>query len=790
MASGASKTLKPLSLRSAGAPTERLVSKSALALGISAAFLSSAAVAQDTASTELNTVQVKDTVIDTNPYAEPEAPYKAKVSGDARHVKPLAETPQTINVLTKTQIEDSGRTDLKEVLQAQPGITVGTGENGNAFGDRYIIRGYEARSDVFVDGLRDPGMTIRETFATEQVEISKGPSSTFAGRGTVGGAINSITKQASTEYDFTDAKIGMGTDEYRRVELDANHTVNDKVATRINLLQAYEEVPNRDPADRDREGIALSMLVKPTDKFDIITDVYHLNAEDKPDLGTYIEANGGKPVKDIPVYLQSQDFLKSEVNIATVRMNYLFNEDFRVSNAVRYGTTDNGYVTTGARGTTRGTNDAFPGVATVTLSSHQGWQDVEYLADQLNFFYDTQLGGMKHQFIFGTEFSDVNVINGVYTGLTAPNNANANCVTGTTATTPNGYCIKDANGNWLENVNNLMGRSITKGTWDSDYQVKTWSFSVMDTVEITDKLDIFAGVRLDSFDYSNTTQNTNTRVETEYKYDDRLYNYHLGAVYDVTKEGNVYLTYSTASEINGGESDLGASCGYGGVCTISNNPELVKDSKPEDTTNIELGTKWNLLDEKLLATAALFQITKDDVMEGITANSYATTGSLNTGKNRVEGIEVGLSGNITEQLSTQFGATVMDAEVMKSVVDPDSKGRTLSNFAEKSLFVQMRYALTDKFAFGGTATYTGERYAGQPDSAAAYNTTTDDYSFEVPSYKLFDLFAEYEFSDKLNARLNVQNVTDEDYYLATYRSGAFTYIGDARRAFVTLEYDM
>ena len=96
-------------------------------------------------------------------------------------------------MLTKAQIEDSGYTDLREILDAQPGITLGTGENGNAFGDRYIIRGQEARSDVFVDGLRDPGMSIRESFAVEQVEISKGPNSSFAGRGTSGGAINSIT---------------------------------------------------------------------------------------------------------------------------------------------------------------------------------------------------------------------------------------------------------------------------------------------------------------------------------------------------------------------------------------------------------------------------------------------------------------------------------------------------------------------------------------------------------------------------------------------------------------------
>ncbi|MBK82946.1 MAG: TonB-dependent siderophore receptor, partial [Gammaproteobacteria bacterium] len=173
---------------------------------------------------QLDALKIEDRTSDTNPYAEDGAPYKARISGDERRVKPLAETPQTIKVLTQTQIKDSGKSDLKEIISAQPGITLGTGENGNAFGDRYIIRGHEARSDVFVDGLRDPGMTTRESFAVEQVEITKGPSATFAGRGSTGGAVNSITKQASRDYDFSSIEAGVGTDDYRRVTVDSNKT--------------------------------------------------------------------------------------------------------------------------------------------------------------------------------------------------------------------------------------------------------------------------------------------------------------------------------------------------------------------------------------------------------------------------------------------------------------------------------------------------------------------------------------------------------------------------------------
>lgn len=774
----ASPTLKPASLRAA---------RSAVALGVSAALLAPSVLAAETEGTvRLDTLKVEDRTLDTNPYAQPGAPYKARVSGDDRHVEPLAETPQTISVLTKSQIEDSGRTDLREILQAQPGITLGTGENGNAFGDRYIIRGYEARSDVFVDGLRDPGMTLRESFASEQVEISKGPSATFAGRGTVGGGVNSISKQAGTDYDFTKLKAGFGTDDYRRLELDANHRIDDSTAFRANLLQSYEEVPDRGPADRERNGYAFSVLSKPLDALELVADVYHLSARDKPDLGTYIAPNGGKPLADIPVYLQNQDFLSSEVDVATLRATWRFNDQVRLSNLLRRGTAENGYVTTGARGNTRGANDAAPGVATMTLSSHQGWQQVEYLANQLNLYIDTTLADMRHRFIVGAEITDHKVVNGAYTGLTGANSAN--CMTGTN-TTNNAFCIIDAGGNYISNLNSVMGRSPVKGNWDSDWRIRTVSLSLMDTVELTDRLEVFSGGRLDRFDYTNTVQNTTTLAQTRYAYDDDLWNFHLGTVYQLSDEGNVYLTWSTASEINGGESDLGANCGYGGVCTVNGDPALVTESRPEKTTNLELGTKWNLFDEKLLATAAVFQVTKDDVMEGLTANSYATAGTLNSGKNRVQGIELGLSGNLTDNLSTQFGVALMKSEVLASLADPTGVGHTLSNFAENSAFLQLRYAFTPKFAFGGTVTYASERYAGQPDTAAAWNATTNTYAFEVPAYTVLDLFASYDFSRKANVRVNVGNVTDQDYYLAAYRSGAFTYIGDARHAKVTLSYE-
>ena len=768
----------PLSLRSPNVKTN----KTLLALSIPGMLLSPMAMAQEDEPIVLDTMQIEERTVDTNPYAQAGAPYKAQVSGDSRHVKELADTPQTISVLTQTQIKESGKTDLKEILAAQPGITLGTGENGNAFGDRYIIRGHEARSDVFVDGLRDPGMTTRESFATEQVEITKGPSSTFAGRGSTGGAVNSITKQASAEYDFNKLEGGLGTDDYRRIALDSNKRINDDLAIRANLLHSYKEIPDRSPADQERNGLALSAIYQATDKLKLTADYYYLKAEDTPDLGTYIEPNGGKPVHDLPVYTQDgQDFLESEINTFTLRAQYEIDSNTRVENMMRYGTTDNGYVTTGARGTNRDETDPFaPGAATVSLSTHQGWQEVEYFADQLNVYLTRDLGGLKHNFVVSAEYSTLDVDNGVYN---VENTGDTNCVTSGRNGASAGYCIVDASGNYIDDINSVMGRSITKGAQDSDYSIDTVSVSLMDTIDINDFWSVFAGLRADSFDYDNVV--TSGGETTAYDYSDTLWNGHVGVVYNINEDANVYLTYSTSSNINGGESDLGGNCGYGGIC---GDPQQVTDSKPEDTENFELGTKWNVFNDKLLITAAIFQITKDDVMESIGDDDYASIGTLNTGKNRVKGAEFSVVGNITEKLSTQFGVSFMDAEVLESF-DTDSVGRTLSNFADNSAFWQLRYQANDAISFGGTMTYSSELYAGQPDSGAGFNTDINDYSYKVPSYTSFDVFATYAFNEQLNLRLNVANVTDKDYYLAAYRSGAFTYIGAARNAKLTLTYE-
>ena len=129
-----------------------------------------------------------------NPYANPDAPYKVEQSASGKLTEPLVNTPRTVTVVPKEVMEDKGARDLRELARSVPGLTIGSAEGGNSYG-AFAIRGFKANNDIFVDSIRNPGNVIPDVFSVQQIEIYKGPSGGIAGRSTIGGAINIITKQ-------------------------------------------------------------------------------------------------------------------------------------------------------------------------------------------------------------------------------------------------------------------------------------------------------------------------------------------------------------------------------------------------------------------------------------------------------------------------------------------------------------------------------------------------------------------------------------------------------------------
>ena len=236
----------PLSLRFPAA---------ALALGLAGA----AHAADDDAGTEI--IVTGHLPAAANPNADAAAPYKVDRSDSSKFSEPVADTPKSITIIPKEVIDDLGAKSFRDLVRTQPGITLGTGEGGNAFGDRIFIRGFDARNDVYIDGLRDPGVTSREIFAVEQIEIVKGPSSTFGGRGTTGGAVSLVSK-APQSRNFAIFEGTGGTDATARFTADLNRKLADTVQVRVNGLFHDADVGGTRPRPqpplgrRRRAGVA------------------------------------------------------------------------------------------------------------------------------------------------------------------------------------------------------------------------------------------------------------------------------------------------------------------------------------------------------------------------------------------------------------------------------------------------------------------------------------------------------------------------------------------------------
>ena len=193
------------------------------------------------------------------------------------------------------------------------GVTLGTGEGGNAFGDRFFIRGFDARNDVFLDGIRDAGVSVRENFFTEQVEILRGPGSSFAGRGTTGGAINIVTKQATTEKSFYNMDTTFATDHTKRVVLDVNQVISPTLAVRAGGLFQDAGVAGRNYIKDDRDGGFVAVKWTPLDTVKLYANYIHTNLHGLPDFGVPYYRPGSAARDSIP----PQPVARSRISAST-----------------------------------------------------------------------------------------------------------------------------------------------------------------------------------------------------------------------------------------------------------------------------------------------------------------------------------------------------------------------------------------------------------------------------------------------------------------------------------------
>ncbi|MEK9279899.1 MULTISPECIES: TonB-dependent receptor [unclassified Bradyrhizobium] len=739
---------------------------------------------------------------DADPYANPAAPYMAtRVQASGKFPEPILNTPKSITVLTKDVLEDKNATTLKQAILSTAGVTLGTGEGGNAFGDRFFIRGFDARNDIFIDGVRDSGVSVRENFFTEQVEILRGPASSFAGRGTAGGAINIVTKQATTAGNFYNMDTTFGTDMTKRVVLDVNQVINPTWAVRAGGLFQDAGVAGRDYVKDNRDGAFVATTWKPVDAVKITAGYIHTELTGFPDFGVpyyrpSTASTAGGPFPDFGSNRNNwygfvnRDFYRTGQDIGSLNAEVQVTPDLLITNRFRDSHSTQNYI---------GTLPEAPVIAnplsasTLTANPQSRYQVTDVIANQTEATYKFNDGaGFKHTALAGFEYDHERSSIDKYLGLSSealPGGfSGSGSLSGVSVFNP-------------QFTNLPFGIPSGLSGLPTKITIDTKSVYALDTANYNDLLILNGGVRYDDYNIKTSGYGTVNGVSGVFGQQQQEYgmpNFNLGVTLKPLPNGSVYAAYATSSNPVGAEFD-GTSVQYGGLAPVLNgNPSQIFG--PERNKAIELGTKWELFDRHLLLTAALFQTEKENARESrnITAATATaacpypagTTGTVSCitagAAYRIRGIDLELGGKITDKWSVFGGLVLMQSEVTKSLIPPANTtlyttnvGLPLANVAHQSFSLLSKYQLTDVWELGGQAVYRSKIYGG---TFLAANQGTS-----IPSYWRFDVFAEAKINKNWQVKLFVNNIFDKRYYDALYQSAApFVLEAPGRAAYVVL----
>jgi catecholate siderophore receptor len=707
---------------------------------------------------------------DADPYADPAAPYKGDRLASPKFTEPLVNTPKSVTVLTKDVLEDMNATALKDVGRSTAGVTLGTGEGGNAFGDRFFIRGYDARNDIYIDGVRDAGVSIRENFFTEQIEILRGPSSTIGGQGTTGGAINIVTKQA-TDRNFYNAESTLATDGTRRITIDANQVITPTFSVRVDGMFQDAGVAGRDFVFDDRWGGLIAAKWTPTDSFKLTASYIHTDLSALPDFGVPYNKLALAPWTDTGVPrntyygLVNRDFQKTKQDIGTVGAEYQINDHVTVSNKLREERSVLNYIGT----LPEATNPYQQGL--INLNPQSRYQVTQVTADQTDLTYKFDTGPIKHTTVLGSEFSLTRTSIDSYTGLTSE-------IQGTSPFNGNGS-ISNVDVFNPPNQIPFTGSPTVTGN-PTVVPLQTGSVYVLQTANFRDLIILNGGVRYDDYLVSASKAGSEVGLVSQ------LVNYNAGIVVKPLPIASVYAAYATSANPVGAEID-GSSTTYGGL-----NPTATVNQifSPQRNKAYEAGTKWELFDRHFLLTAALFRTETENAREvvpsatntpgGVSLPAGVVPGTIVAGNSSyVQGIDIEGAGKITDRWSLTSGLVLMQSKVTQSVL-PTDVGDKLANIAHQSFTTLTKYQVTENLEVGGQATYRSKIYGG---TLLAANQGT-----VLPSYWRFDAFAEYKLDKNWTTKIGVLNMFNKTYYDAFYQSASpFVLIAPGRSFYWKVE---
>ncbi|MBV8156802.1 MAG: TonB-dependent siderophore receptor [Dyella sp.] len=675
-----------------------------------------------------------------------------------KFVAPLLDTPRSVTVIPEEVIKQTNATTFADALKTVPGVTfLGGDAAANPSADRPVIRGFESRNSIFVDGMRDSGVQNREVFAVEQISVIKGPDSVYAGRGAVGGSIDIVTKMPRLD-DFTNASLGLGTEAYKRATVDMNRKLNDETAVRLNVMGFDANQPGRNNVYSKRWGVSPSVAFGLNSPTTVYLSYYHLNSYDMPDFSVPFRSTGGTPGANSGIDrsqfygLNNRDYRRGQTDTGEIRVEHRLDENWKLRNTTMFGRSTLDYVAT---------NPQFLNATSniLQLQAKSGKYGTNSVSNQTEVSGKSTFFGMQHSLAAGLEFSWER---STYEGYLVSDSAGNNMRTGGPCSvafncTPVGAWNSDAP--WTGSIV-LNGDKGFPGA-PTYTHTNVASAYLFDSVKLSDRWLFNAGTRFDRFDVSSTQAGAPDLNNTS-----NLFSYQLGLVFKPVETVSLYASYGTSANPPGANSGLG-----GGTDQITaTNQNLA----PERSRNIEVGAKWDVLDRRLSLTSALFQTDKTNarVSDGL-------GGTVNAGSQRVRGAELGVAGNLTNKWRVFGGYSYLDAITTDAgPANPSASGLPMVMVPKHNFVLWTYYDVLPKLSIGGGATISSLTYA-------SVSATTRKWT---PGYARFDAVATYRIDKTMDLQLNVQNIFDKKYYSSAYPIYATWAPG--RSAVVTLNVHM
>lgn len=488
-----------------------------------------------------------------------------------------------------------------------------------------------------------------------------------------------------------------------------------------------------------RKGINPSIAWRPTAQTRVVAAYEHFEDDRVADRGI-------PSYRGLPVATDRSTFFgdphnsptDTELDAVSLHVEHRFASGLGLSNRTRWSDQDKFY------------QNVFPGAVNaagtgVSIAAYNNATQRKSLFNQTDLTLDVHTGGVKHTLLGGLELSKQDTDNARLTGF-FPGDETSELV---------------PLGNPRPTLPIVFRQSATDA--DNSGTAKTVGLYVQDQIELSPSLQLIAGLRFDRFEVDFRNNRNGDRFETK----DDLVSPRVGVVYKPMPALSLYANYSLAHLPRAGEQ----------LSSLSlNNSALA----PEKFKNYELGAKWDV-GSSLAATAAVFRLDRTNVVVLDPADPTGATTMLSDGQ-RIEGLELGVTGNVTSAWSVAGGYAYTRAKFTADTSATLREGARVGQVPRQSFALWNRYDFTPMWGAGLGVIHRSRMFATNQLIAT---TASPIPNVELAGYTRFDAAVFATLSRQLRLQLNVENLFDKHYYLNAHSNNNIT-PGSPRAFRVTL----